>query len=186
MSRNVALSIGTSLGNKLIGHNHDNAQQRLQAIVDHLSESNWIHLLNCSATYLTRAWGNPRAGCYLNATLNVQSSLPPGTLLRRLLQLEFKHGRRRQRLRWNKRCLDIDILLYGQQTINSKTLITPHRWMWQRDFVLYPLASNPQSIAHSWQRRVQRSRLSMPKPVLTRPKPIAALIIDQPNINESL
>ena len=54
-------------------------------------------------------------------------------------QIELEHGRVRKAQRWGPRTLDIDILLFGDQVINSERLIVPHYGLTEREFVVYPL-----------------------------------------------
>lgn len=76
---------------------------------------------------------------YVNAVAAVNTALPPQALLRALQDIENSSGRIRER-HWGPRTLDIDVLLYGDQQINSKTLTVPHPGLSQREFVLVPLA----------------------------------------------
>lgn len=76
---------------------------------------------------------------YLNAVLKIQTSLPAPVLLRHLLQIELSAGRERPYLH-APRTLDLDLLIYGSGHIDSPHLIVPHPRMWQRAFVLVPLA----------------------------------------------
>lgn len=75
---------------------------------------------------------------YKNMVLHLQTSLPPDRLLRVCQAIEQKHNRIRKR-HWGARTLDIDILLYGDQTIQTHDLIIPHPHLLTRDFVLLPL-----------------------------------------------
>ena len=76
---------------------------------------------------------------YINAVIELETKLPAPTLLQNLLQLELAAGR--ERLYINApRTLDLDLLLYGSAHIDSTQLTVPHPRMWQRAFVLVPLA----------------------------------------------
>lgn len=76
---------------------------------------------------------------YLNAVLKIQTGLPAPVLLQHLLQLELTAGRERPYLH-APRTLDLDLLIYGSGHIESPHLTVPHPRMWQRAFVLVPLA----------------------------------------------
>lgn len=76
---------------------------------------------------------------YLNAVLKIQTSLPAPVLLQHLLQIELAAGRERPYLH-APRTLDLDLLIYGSGHIESPQLTVPHPRMWQRAFVLVPLA----------------------------------------------
>lgn len=76
---------------------------------------------------------------YINAVAKLETRLPAEQLLLELQAIEQSHGRIRKQ-RWEPRPLDLDILLYGDQTIASDTLSVPHPEISKRHFVLYPLA----------------------------------------------
>jgi len=76
---------------------------------------------------------------YLNAVAALDTELAPTELLKALQELESRHQRRRTK-RWGPRTLDLDLLLYGEQIINLPELTVPHPGLYERNFVLYPLA----------------------------------------------
>ena len=76
---------------------------------------------------------------YINAVIEIETRLPAPTLLQNLLQLELAVGRERPYIN-APRTLDLDLLLYGSARIDSTHLTVPHPRMWQRAFVLVPLA----------------------------------------------
>ncbi|MDZ4263734.1 MAG: 2-amino-4-hydroxy-6-hydroxymethyldihydropteridine diphosphokinase [Pseudomonadota bacterium] len=75
---------------------------------------------------------------YINAVVLVETTLTPQVLLQQLQQLEQLHQRRRER-RWGPRSLDLDLLLYGDEIIDSCDLVVPHPGLCERNFVLVPL-----------------------------------------------
>lgn len=76
---------------------------------------------------------------FINAVIALDSQLPALVLLDWLQQIEQQAGRQRLR-RWGERTLDLDLLLYGDQQIDSERLTLPHPYLYQRAFVLQPLA----------------------------------------------
>ena len=84
--------------------------------------------------------GGPSQPFYLNAAAVGSTRLGPHELLERLCALERAAGRKPSRIRNGPRLLDLDLLLYGNQIISSKTLTVPHLRMAERRFVLAPLA----------------------------------------------
>ena len=78
-------------------------------------------------------------GDYINAVIEIETWLPAPTLLQNLQQIELASGRERPYLN-APRTLDLDLLLYGDGRIDSPQLTVPHSRMWQRAFVLVPLA----------------------------------------------
>lgn len=83
---------------------------------------------------------------YVNAVLEVHTRLTAPHLLAQLQAIESEAGRERP-YRNAPRTLDLDVLLYGQSTIHSPTLTVPHPRMWERAFVLVPLAEIAPHIA---------------------------------------
>ena len=78
---------------------------------------------------------------YLNAVAHLYTALEPLALLDALQAIEATRGRQRSGVpRWSARTLDLDLLIYGEQRINTQRLSVPHPLMTQREFVLQPLA----------------------------------------------
>mgnify|MGYP000212228972 FL=1 len=76
----------------------------------------------------------------MNAVMAVNTQLSDLALLDHLQAIENKAGRVRKENRWGARILDLDILLFGNETINNERLTVPHYGMKVREFVLIPLA----------------------------------------------
>ena len=123
-----------------------NLQQPLQQVEQALTELNLLastHLQACSGWYQSRAVGPGQQPDYINGVALLQTELSADTLLAALQQIENRHHRRRD-LRWGARTLDLDLLLFGDQLIDTPTLTVPHPRIAERNFVLYPLAElNP-------------------------------------------
>jgi len=83
--------------------------------------------------------GHAPGADYINAVVEIETSLPAPTLLQHLQQIELAAGRERPHIN-APRTLDLDLLLYGSGSIDSADLTVPHPRMWQRAFVLVPLA----------------------------------------------
>ena len=83
--------------------------------------------------------GHAAGDDYINAVVEIETLLPALGLLRHLQQLEDAAGRERSYTN-APRTLDLDLLLYGTACIHSADLTVPHPRMWQRAFVLIPLA----------------------------------------------
>ncbi|WNO60522.1 2-amino-4-hydroxy-6-hydroxymethyldihydropteridine diphosphokinase [Rheinheimera sp. MMS21-TC3] len=97
-------------------------------------------LVAASSFYGSKPMGPQDQPDYVNAVVAVDTTLTPLDLLNRLQQIEQQQGRQRKADRWGPRTLDLDILLYGQDILNSERLTIPHYGLSQREFVLYPLA----------------------------------------------
>jgi 2-amino-4-hydroxy-6-hydroxymethyldihydropteridine diphosphokinase len=98
-----------------------------------------LSVLRASGVYETEPLGPPGQGRYLNAALEVETTLPPVELLRCLLRVEAIAHRRRA-ARWGPRTLDLDLLLYDDLELRTPELTLPHPGLPSRRFVLEPLA----------------------------------------------
>jgi 2-amino-4-hydroxy-6-hydroxymethyldihydropteridine diphosphokinase len=85
-------------------------------------------------------WGYEHQPRFLNAAAELETVLEPRQLLDHLLDVERRLGRERIGPRWGPRTIDLDLLLYGDETIDEPGLIVPHPYLLQRRFVLEPLA----------------------------------------------
>jgi 2-amino-4-hydroxy-6-hydroxymethyldihydropteridine diphosphokinase len=89
---------------------------------------------------LVSSAGNSRSQPdYINRVVSVRTRLSPEQLLDCLQAIENEQGRVRAD-HWGPRVIDLDILLYGEQIMNTERLIIPHKGVKDREFVLYPLA----------------------------------------------
>lgn len=95
-------------------------------------------LTGCSPAYRSDPLGPGGQPDYLNMVATLETTMPAGELLQQLQAIETAHGRRRGE-RWGARPLDLDILLYGDEAIDTAELAVPHPRMAERNFVLYPL-----------------------------------------------
>lgn len=97
-------------------------------------------LLRLSRRYRTPAWGMAAQPDFLNAVAMLETRLPARELLEELLAIERMHGRdRATETRWGPRTLDLDLLLYGDGTIDEPGLRVPHPRLHERAFALRPL-----------------------------------------------
>jgi 2-amino-4-hydroxy-6-hydroxymethyldihydropteridine diphosphokinase len=83
--------------------------------------------------------GPPGQGPYLNLVVELATGAGPRRLLERARELEAGAGRVRGE-RWGPRTLDVDVLLVGDLVVDEPDLVVPHPRMWERGFVLAPLA----------------------------------------------
>lgn len=92
-----------------------------------------------SAIYETEAWGLTAQEKFLNQALAVQTNLSPRELLDAILKIEEELGRKRE-IKYGPRLIDIDILLFNDDVINSHNLKIPHPEIQNRRFALQCLA----------------------------------------------
>ena len=93
----------------------------------------------CSAFYSSAPIGPGEQPDYVNAVACLETELDATALLDALQEIENRHGRERS-IRWGARTLDLDILLFGSEIIDTARLSVPHPRMAERNFVLQPLA----------------------------------------------
>jgi 2-amino-4-hydroxy-6-hydroxymethyldihydropteridine diphosphokinase len=116
-----------------------------------------------SAVYETAAWGNTDMPSFLNQVIAISSVHPPEALLSILLGIEQSLGRIRTDKRWEARTMDIDILFFNQQKVNSPELRIPHPELIKRKFVLAPLAEIAGGFIHpEYQQTIHQLLLSCP------------------------
>ena len=106
-----------------------------------------VELLRASSIYETAPWGYACQPDFLNCVLEVRIALPPGELLAWIKGVERDMGRR-PGLRYGPRLIDVDILLYGDVTVDQPDLQIPHPLLHQRAFALIPLAELNQQLVH--------------------------------------
>jgi 2-amino-4-hydroxy-6-hydroxymethyldihydropteridine diphosphokinase len=111
---------------------------RLRAAVCLLSDTPGVTVLRTSSVYRTPAWGVTDQPDFLNAVIEVRTTVPPAKLLSDLKCIEQQLGRVK-RERWGQREIDLDILLYGEMVLQTEALTIPHPGLLERSFVLIPL-----------------------------------------------
>jgi 2-amino-4-hydroxy-6-hydroxymethyldihydropteridine diphosphokinase len=102
--------------------------------------SKLIGAVRLSTVIETEPWGYEDQPRFLNAVAELETQLPARQLLDQLLDVERRLGRERVGAQWGPRTIDLDLLLYGEETIDEPGLIVPHPRLTERGFVLRPLA----------------------------------------------
>jgi len=123
-----------------LGSNLSEPIKQVQAAVKAITHINQSNVIKVSSLYLSKPMGPQDQDDYINAVLALETSLSAIELLDALQAIENNAGRVRKENRWGARVLDLDILLYGNETINNQRLTIPHYGMKEREFVLQPLA----------------------------------------------
>ena len=123
-----------------LGGNLGDRRANIERAVDLLRATPGVRVGKVSSFIETPAVGGPPGSPpFLNAAAELETTLSPRELLDRLLEIEQTLGRQR-REKWGPRVIDLDLLLYGEQTIAEPNLQVPHPLMHERRFVLEPLA----------------------------------------------
>ncbi|MCY3567587.1 MAG: 2-amino-4-hydroxy-6-hydroxymethyldihydropteridine diphosphokinase [Chloroflexi bacterium] len=126
--------VGVFLG---LGANLGDRRATLRAAVRRIREV--AADVRVSSLYESAPWGVTDQPAFLNAVARGFTDLPPLELLEAMQSIEGELGRL-PGTRWGPRAIDIDILLYGAESIDQPRLVVPHPYMTQRGFVLRPLA----------------------------------------------
>ncbi|WP_404375944.1 2-amino-4-hydroxy-6-hydroxymethyldihydropteridine diphosphokinase [Vreelandella aquamarina] len=121
-----------------LGSNLENPKAQVQQALHELAALPLCQLVAHSSLYATPPVGPQDQPDFINAVACLETHLSPLALLDQLQALEQRHRRRRLR-HWGPRTLDLDLLLYGEQTLHQPRLTIPHAHMHSRAFVLVPL-----------------------------------------------
>lgn len=124
------LGLGSNLGDK---------KGYLDHAVKSLEEIRGCHVEKISSYLVTEPYGGVEQDDFLNACLALKTFLSPQELLDRMHEIE-QDAHRERIIHWGPRTLDLDILLYDDEILETDTLIIPHVEMHKREFVLKPLA----------------------------------------------
>jgi 2-amino-4-hydroxy-6-hydroxymethyldihydropteridine diphosphokinase len=124
-----------------LGGNVGDVPQTFDRAVALLCDGKCIWLKQRSSNYRTPPWGVTEQAPFVNAAIAVSTTLPPRDLLGRMREVEWHLGRNRAfERRWGPRTLDLDLLAYDDVTLDTPELTLPHPRMFERAFVLVPLA----------------------------------------------
>ena len=122
-----------------IGSNLASPLEQVNAAVQALGEIPQSKIVAVSSFYRTPPLGPQDQPDYLNAAVVLETALDAETLLDNTQRIELQQGRVRKSERWGPRTLDLDIMLFGHETINTERLTVPHYDMKNRGFMLWPL-----------------------------------------------
>jgi len=122
-----------------LGSNLQDPASQIEQAFQALDQLPQTRLLKHSRLYSSKPLGPQDQPDFVNAVCLVETELDPQTLLAALQEIERNQGRIKKR-HWGERNIDLDILLYADQKLQTQTLTIPHPEIAQRDFVLLPLA----------------------------------------------
>ncbi len=128
----VYLSLGSNSGDR-IGF--------VQQATSLLGAAEGITLIRTSAFYETEPWGMESENWFVNAVVEIKTTLSPRDLLKECQRIELQLGRKHDCLNkgYADRTIDIDILFYNKDIINEEDLVIPHKYLHLRAFTLVPL-----------------------------------------------
>lgn len=124
------LSLGSNIGDR---------RGFLNKAVELLESHNSINVKKCSSFYETEPQGYIDQDDFINCVVLIETELRPFELLKFCQEIE-KRLKRKRILRWGPRTIDVDILTFDNIIINSDELTVPHERMFERAFVMVPLA----------------------------------------------
>ena len=126
------LSLGTNLGNR---------RSNLETALSHIAREVGT-IVSVSDIIETEPWGFESSNPFLNMAVKVQTNMQPLEVLHATQEIEQKLGRnhKTENGKYHDRLIDIDILLYNNLAMNTPELTIPHPLMYQRRFVMEPLA----------------------------------------------
>lgn len=125
-----------------LGSNTGDSRRILRAALDGLGDIPGVSVGAQSSLYRTEPQGMAEQPFFLNlaARLDCDPGVAAGDLLERMLAIELRLGRERDKQkRFGPRCIDLDLLLFGNTRMNTERLVLPHPRMLERAFVLVPL-----------------------------------------------
>jgi len=124
-----------------LGGNVGDVRATLDEAVRRFADGNKVKLVTRSSDYRTPPWGVTDQPPFINCAIAVETALPPRALLDRALSVERGLGRdRAHERRWGPRTVDIDLLAYDDAEVNEADLTLPPPRLFERAFVLVPLA----------------------------------------------
>ncbi|MFN5416912.1 MAG: 2-amino-4-hydroxy-6-hydroxymethyldihydropteridine diphosphokinase [Flavobacteriia bacterium] len=131
MNTNIFLGLGSNLGNRI-----EILNSTRKEIEIHIGE-----IVNVSSLYQTKALGFESESYFINQVIEVKSQLNPFEILKITQKIERELGRleKSKNQEYSDRIIDIDILFYNQEIIESDDLHIPHKELYHRNFVLVPL-----------------------------------------------
>ena len=123
-----------------LGGNVGDVRATFQKAIANICGMAQAALLARSSDYTTPPWGELDQARFINACIEIETSLDPHALLFTLHKIEKKFGRDRgNETRWGPRTLDLDLIAYDDVSIDKPELTLPHSRLFERAFVLVPL-----------------------------------------------
>src|SRR3990172_7500267 len=139
MSHHAYIGIGSNLG--------DRKANALEA-VERVSKLPGTRVIRASSFYESEPLGDAKTW-FVNSVIEIETEFAPEQLLKKLKAIEQAMGRKRVKgKRWGSRVIDLDILLCGQEVVETRSLKVPHPELHKRRFVLLPLAELAPQVVH--------------------------------------
>ena len=124
-----------------LGGNVGDTRATFQKAIANICGMTQAVLLARSSDYATPPWGDEQQARFINACIEIETSLDPHALLFVMQKVEQKFGRTRNKERqWGPRTIDLDMIAYDDVSLQKPDLTLPHPRLFERAFVLVPLA----------------------------------------------
>ena len=130
-----------------LGSNRGDRKLHLKTALAKLNALEKTEIISVSNLYSTAAWGKEDQPDFLNMAVGIKTFFQPEILMKKIIRIEEEMGRVRME-KWGPRIIDIDILMFGNEKINSETITLPHPEMHKRKFVLVPMKDIAAEIIH--------------------------------------
>ncbi|MCX7554969.1 2-amino-4-hydroxy-6-hydroxymethyldihydropteridine diphosphokinase [Marinicella sp. S1101] len=137
-----------------LGSNQGDSQRNFITALRHIDRLANTKVLASAPWYHSEPWGVTQQAAFLNTVVAIKTKLKPLALLKALKVIEYRLMNRQENHKWHSRNIDIDIILYGQQTINRDNLIVPHQHMLERSFVMGPMLHFIETLPPKWQYKI--------------------------------
>lgn len=121
-----------------LGSNLGNREKNIKNAISRLSSDPDLHIMKSSSLIETKPYGNIDQPDFINTVIEIDTDITAEDLLSKCLTVENELGRKRNE-KWGPRTIDIDILFYGETTVNLEQLTIPHPDLHNRRFVLQSL-----------------------------------------------
>lgn len=131
----------------LLGTNLGNRKENLRTALMNITENCGTIILR-SNIYETDPWGFETEHFFLNQVVQIETSFNPNELLDKLLIIESQMGRERLTKGYSSRKIDLDILYFNSEIIQSEKLTIPHPRMHERNFTMTPMAEIAPNFVH--------------------------------------
>jgi 2-amino-4-hydroxy-6-hydroxymethyldihydropteridine diphosphokinase len=132
-----------------LGSNKGDRVGYVQQATSLLGAVEGIKIVRTSSFYETEPWLEQKTTWFVNAVVEIKTSLEPQALLAECQRIEKQLGRNREiEGHYGDRTIDIDILFYDKLIINDDNLVVPHKFMHQRAFMLVPMLELNSDFVH--------------------------------------
>ena len=150
LTKHVFLGLGSNLGDR---------ETHLEDAICALGSHGSFNITALSSVLETEPMGNEKQGKFLNAVVEIETTMSPRELLHACLDIEIQQGRVRKG-KWGPRTIDIDILFFSDQLIQEDGLHIPHPEVHNRSFALLPMAEIAADFIHPLLKRDMKAMSS--------------------------